>query len=133
MAEQTTDELSVKLLDVAVDPKEQSVGIEVQAENRRFMLVFSQADGWKLLNHLLSALKALLDVNPPTKPGERTAVVQKWEIGEAFPDSVWLVLHTLDYGPQSYSIPLTAAKVLAEQLETTADEVDRETPSETTH
>ena len=80
MAEQVKpDELTVKSIDIAVDPEETSP----------FMLAFSQPLARKLVNDILDLLKVLLDVSPPTKLGEQATVVEKWEIGTAFPDRVW--------------------------------------------
>ena len=128
MAQQTEPRsLDVSLMDVAVAPKSESVGVFVTTEELDpFILKFSQSDARKLVTKTLDALKVLIGVSPPTKAGEQATVVEKWEIGKAFPDRVWFVLHSLAYGRQSYSFLPTDAKAIAKQLVESAEAVEKE-------
>ena len=130
----TSKELTVKSIDILVDPTTQSVGFFVKTEGSSpFMLRFSQSLAQGLVTGTLDSLKVLIGASPPTKPGELAIVVEKFEIGTAFPDRVWLVLHSLAYGRHSYSFLPPDARLIGQQLEAAADEVEREISSGPKH
>ncbi len=135
MAEQSEpDVLAVSFIKAAVAPKSESVGVVVDSEELDpFILEFSQSDAQKLVTGVLDALKVLINVSPQTKVGERATIVEKWEIGTAFPDRIWLLFHSLAYDRHSYSFRPTDARAIGEQLVEMADQVEQEISSDPKH
>ncbi len=128
------EELAVSFISAAIAPKSESVGVVVDSEELEpFILKFSQSDARKLVTGVLDALRVLINVSPQTKAGERATIVEKWEIGTAFPDRVWLVFHSLAYDRQSYSFLPTDARAIGERLVEMAGQVEQEISSDPKH
>ena len=135
MAEQSEpDALAVSFIRAVVARKSKSVGVVVNSEEHDpFILEFSQSDARKLVTDVLDALKVLINVSPQTKAGERATIVEKWEIGPAFPDRVWLLFHSLAYDRHSYALLPSDARAIGEQLVEMADQVEQEISSGPKH
>ena len=135
MAEQSQpDVVAVSFINAAVAPKSESVGVFIEGkELDPFMLKFSQSDARKLVTGVLDALKVLINVSPPTKAGERATIVEKWEVGKAFPDRVWLIFQSLAYDRHSYSVRPIDARAIAKRLVEMADQVEQEISSDPKH